>query len=344
MSESDIDLLPDDVSPEIKTGAGPGQRLKQARERAGLSISEIAGQLHLGEDLVVAMENNDHSKLPGPVFTKGYMRNYARLVNEPVDEVLQALPDSGVANEERPALRQFSYTIKAQQVNSSNGVVKTVSWLIVLGLIVLLIVWWRGYLPISIPVPMLGTEPTPPAVLPVGGSSSDAIVLEKPASAKEATEPAVDGSGSLPVFPEVAPPAKPAAEGDTTVPPARPDAGVSESTPAQQRSIADGADTVELASTTKPTQGVVFDFTSACWVDIRDSNGRKVLYGGIGSGERHLVEGPPPYKVVLGDSGCVDITVNGQAVEPQPAIAGKRIARFALNPDDYGMVAAGLQQ
>ena len=55
MSESDIDLLPDDVSSEIKTGAGPGQRLKRARERAGLSISEIAEQLHLGEDLVEAI-------------------------------------------------------------------------------------------------------------------------------------------------------------------------------------------------------------------------------------------------------------------------------------------------
>lgn len=344
MSESDIDLLSDDMNTEIKTGAGPGQRLKKARERAGLSITEIAEQLHLGEDLVEAMENDDHSKLPGPVFTKGYMRNYARLVNEPVDEVLESLPDSGVANEERPALRQFSYTIKAQQVNSSHGVVKTVSWLVALGLIVLLIVWWRGYLPISISVPNLGTEPTPTAVLPVGGSS-DAIILEKPASTNEVNEsPAVEDSGSLPVFPEVAPPATPEAEGDSSAPATQPNAGTSQASPDEVPSVADGAAAPELASTTKPTQGVVFDFTSACWVDVRDSNGRKMLYGGIGSGERHLVEGSPPYKVVLGDSGCVDITVNGKAVAPQPAVEGKRIARFALNPDDYGMVAVGLQQ
>jgi cytoskeleton protein RodZ len=100
----------------------------------------------------------------------------------------------------------------------------------------------------------------------------------------------------------------------------------------------------QTAVVSSEAQGVVFDFVAPCWVDVRDSTGRKVLYGGIGGGERHVLEGDPPYKVVLGDREAVTITINGQPMEPPPGAGDRRVARFSLDPDDFGIVSAGLDR
>lgn len=348
MTESDIDILPDDVSSDITSG--PGERLKSARKKAGLSISEVAERLHIGEHLIDAIERDDHAKLPGPVFTKGYLRNYARLVNEPVDEILLSLPEAGISEETRPALRQFKSQLKTQQVSSSHGIVKTITWLVVLGLIVMVVVWWRGYLPIPTPGSLLGTESAAPvpSPVPVVDPSADAIVLEQPVTRSEASETESPApAGGLPVFPDVAPPAIPTGDGDSESideGEEQPRTGSDDTAGSGQLSVSDEVES-DLASVAEEpqTDGVVFNFSAPCWVDIRDSNGTKVLYGGIGGGERHILGGQPPYKVVLGDASSVSIVVNGQTITPPSTVAGKKVARFSLDPDEYGMVSAGLR-
>ncbi len=57
-----------------------GERLAAARESRGLSVGEIAQQLKLSPWQVEALEAGDHKRLPSPVFVRGFIRNYARLV------------------------------------------------------------------------------------------------------------------------------------------------------------------------------------------------------------------------------------------------------------------------
>lgn len=74
-----------------ETGQGrlllPGQQLKQAREAAGLSQSDVANKLRLSTSYVRALEEDDYKRLPEPAFVRGYIRNYARLVGLPGDEL-----------------------------------------------------------------------------------------------------------------------------------------------------------------------------------------------------------------------------------------------------------------
>lgn len=58
-----------------------GQRLRAAREKAGLTEAEIAERLFLHEGFVKHLETDDFDKLPGPTFVKGYIKSYCRLVN-----------------------------------------------------------------------------------------------------------------------------------------------------------------------------------------------------------------------------------------------------------------------
>jgi cytoskeleton protein RodZ len=61
-------------------GIRPGRALAEARDRRNQTIAEIAQQLKLSATQVEALEADDYAKLPGPVFVRGFVRNYARLM------------------------------------------------------------------------------------------------------------------------------------------------------------------------------------------------------------------------------------------------------------------------
>ncbi len=72
--------------------ASVGTWLRVAREAAGLSGDAVAQQLKLHPRQVRAIEEDDFARLPGRTFVRGFVRNYARLVNLDADAVVAALP------------------------------------------------------------------------------------------------------------------------------------------------------------------------------------------------------------------------------------------------------------
>jgi cytoskeleton protein RodZ len=65
-----------------------GRRLSLAREARNLTIETVADRLNLDVRTVVALERDDRSALPSPIFVKGYLRGYARLVGLPAEELV----------------------------------------------------------------------------------------------------------------------------------------------------------------------------------------------------------------------------------------------------------------
>lgn len=61
-------------------GASCGVRLKQAREKAGLSQEDVAVSLKIPVRVIRQLETEDPSQLGAPVFVRGQMRSYARLL------------------------------------------------------------------------------------------------------------------------------------------------------------------------------------------------------------------------------------------------------------------------
>ena len=78
----------------------PGQRLRSGREAAGLSQAEIAHRMHLSVSYIKALEADDYDRLPEAAFVRGYIKNYARLVNLPGDELANLYQQ--MADEARP--------------------------------------------------------------------------------------------------------------------------------------------------------------------------------------------------------------------------------------------------
>ena len=74
--------------------AGCGRRLREAREAAGLSIAEVGAQLKMPVRVVESLEQEDWSRLGAPVFVRGQLRSYSRLLGLSTEPIMRA---SGVA-------------------------------------------------------------------------------------------------------------------------------------------------------------------------------------------------------------------------------------------------------
>ena len=66
---------------------GCGQRLRAAREAAGLSIQDVATRLRMPVRVVESLEAEDWSRLGAPVFIRGQLRSYGRLLGLATDTV-----------------------------------------------------------------------------------------------------------------------------------------------------------------------------------------------------------------------------------------------------------------
>jgi cytoskeletal protein RodZ len=66
-----------------------GEKLRQAREARGVSISEIAEQTRISSHYLEAIESDDYRTLPGGIFNKGFVKSYAKYVGFDEQEALQ---------------------------------------------------------------------------------------------------------------------------------------------------------------------------------------------------------------------------------------------------------------
>jgi cytoskeleton protein RodZ len=335
---------------------GPGERLRAARLSMGFDLAKIASELHLTTPVVEALEADDFQKVGARVFVRGYLRNYARVVGMPVESVLRQFdekwPDDGASH----SMVRESPTLPADG-GPSRGLAGAMTWLLILGLGVLFLMWWRGYLDEIVPdqirstsvaedraslppadaddqmLPPLSLDDAPLPVDSDGGlrlpsrSPEEPIESEPSADPQQPTpgEPASTDAGSV-ELPAVAPLDTSAAEAvRIPTPPVAAGSAPAPVASSTTSASAGGALVVE------GTRQIVMSFGDACWVDVRDSTRRFKLFGEIPKGSRRVLGGKPPYKLVIGNAGAVTITVNGKPFDLTRYAKGN-VARFTLDP------------
>ena len=65
-----------------------GEELRREREIRGISMKEIADATKISKRFLEAIERNDHKTLPAPVFTRGFVREYARYLGLNADDMV----------------------------------------------------------------------------------------------------------------------------------------------------------------------------------------------------------------------------------------------------------------
>ncbi len=351
----------DDEQPGLEAMESPGRRLRIARQAKGMTTADIATQLHLSSAIINALERDEHDRMPGPVFVRGYLRNYARLLGLDERDVLSEY--GGNTQGHTPsATPSLSNGVK-KEIRSSHIGVRLITWLIIIGLIALVVAWWQGRIEwpdmgmitpgtqtvvpetdninddgsLRLPEPhsqpeteqhMQPPEPEPMTPAP----ASERIPEEAIAEQARPTKPEEDSGGS--------PPLPPTAADEELNLPSVAVAGIAESTSTEE-TIPVTAETAEttpsapLEQTGQPTSSagqVVFDFVGACWVDVRDATRKFKLFGEMRKGEQKVLGGTPPYSVILGNSPMVRVTVNGTPFDVEAHSRGN-VARFTLDPN-----------
>ena len=66
-----------------------GETLRREREKQGLTIKDIENETSIRSLYIEAIEKEDYASLPGAVYTKGFIRNYAKALNLEADALLQ---------------------------------------------------------------------------------------------------------------------------------------------------------------------------------------------------------------------------------------------------------------
>ncbi|QWP75022.1 helix-turn-helix domain-containing protein [Lysobacter sp. K5869] len=87
-----------EFAPDV--GGSCGARLKQARESAGLSIEDVAAKLKMPARAIQSLERDDFARIGAPVFVRGQLRSYARLLGIDLEDQLVASPIASTAPSE----------------------------------------------------------------------------------------------------------------------------------------------------------------------------------------------------------------------------------------------------
>ena len=326
----------------------------------GYDLAKIASELHLTSHVVEALEADDFREIGVRVFVRGYLRNYARIVGMPVESILRQFDEKWPDDTAHHSMVRESPTLPADG-GPSRGLAGAMTWLVVIGLVVLFLMWWRGYLDEIVPeqIRSIPGETVSDGEISPSGLDAPGLIVDDPAFA--------DGSLRLPAppleVPEeddgallIPPPADssfasgetasfdPASLSDTSptavgqpfsaglqVPAAPSAASGAQTTPFGASADLAVASNVPGAPVVEGSQQIVMSFDGACWVDVRDSERKFKLFGEMPAGTRKVLGGKPPYKLVIGNAQAVTISVNGRPYDISRHARGN-VARFTLDP------------
>ncbi len=298
---------------------GFGEKLKLARESLGLTLADVAAKLKLGARQIEALEAEDLAHLPGDVFARGFVRNYARLVEIDAEQLIVPVDIHAAVAE----------TITAP----SEGVIFTSPgmrrWVLLplLGLAFFLLLvaalyyWLRQGENALVNAP--GVQP--PAALvpaPVPGNAQPlpqpiATELVAPADAVFGAPASVPSGVSLKPAPMPAPlPATPPAAAPVpAVTPVPPSNQAAPSAPA-------GAVPGGKIHTLRFVPGL------DAWIQVVDGQGKRYSKL-VSAGSVETFAGEAPFKLVVGEAAQVKLSYDGHHIDLAPFI-GQKVARLTL--------------
>lgn len=124
-----------------------GEKLRQARETRGISVSEVAEQTRISPLYIKSIEENDYRTLPGGIFNKGFVKSYAKCVGVDEQEALQDY--AALLNTQSVSVEDEPKTYRPQVLTddrSSSGLRTIILAAVILGLMAVGILFLKNYL------------------------------------------------------------------------------------------------------------------------------------------------------------------------------------------------------
>lgn len=315
----------------------PGNLLKNARLSAGMQINDVAEKLFLKPHAIEELESDAIDPKRSLTFTKGYVRNYAKLLGLNVDDIIAHFEAYHNKPEPPAKLQSFSKRV-AKQAHDDRWMM--VTWVLLFLIIGGAVLWWYQQPESSVGETAIGqvaeAEPESETAQAMPEARSESV--DKPAVTtsndddiditpqQEHSLEKLEASQHEPVA-EITPALTDPTESEIPVA-SMPD---SETQEAQPNTEPEGAAVIETrsASDLQVAATLVFTFADDCWVNVEDGSGQRIAWGIKKQGRVMEISGQPPFQITLGAPHVVDITYNGESVD-MSGLSKREIGRLTL--------------
>ena len=281
-----------------------GDILRHERIRRGLELEQVASETKIGLHLLEAMEANQFDRLPGGVFTRSFLRQYAHALGLDEEEVIASLKEQFEEPPEPlptpppkqrfpnlPQMPRFQDVSDRLRSDSSLG---ALAWVVVVALLCAGVYkLWQT--PRTTPDPQTAVLQAKPAPR----STADLKPTVPPPPTPEASKPGfrpavVSDNGTISIPPT---PRQPA--------------------PSDTESVRDAAGTVRVA----------FTSSEPVWVSIK-SDGTRAYTGTIEGREPRQFDAAHKMVVLVGNAGALKTSLNGKPVGPFGSPGEIRLVMF----------------
>jgi cytoskeleton protein RodZ len=283
-----------------------GDTLRRERLRRGLDLDKVAAETKIGRHQLEAIEANQFDRLPGGVFARSFVRQYARMLELDDEEILAELKqqfeepaDAAPVAEPQPSSAHLPYMPSLADLYDrlrSDSSLSAFVWLVIAVLVCAGVysVWQKSRQPVS-QVAAVAAPPQPaPHVAEPAPHVAEPASLKPKVPAESAESPKSDfsaaevtDSGTIRVPAEPARPPEPASPRET--------AGKPEGFPVAMR--------------------VAFTASEPVWVSIK-SDGTRTYTGTIEGQESKQFDASRKMTVLVGNAGALEISLNGKQVGP----------------------------
>ncbi|MEI6894995.1 MAG: RodZ domain-containing protein [Colwellia sp.] len=303
---------PEKASEPSKDMDSPGVMLSEARKGLSLSQEHIANKLKFNIAFVNNIEQDRFSPTMPATFIRGYLVNYAKLVDVDVEDVLASYDALNIATTPRSEMLSFSREISKQAEHSR---VMWLSYFIMAVLVGLTVLWWlqeskpqeQNSLSFVASTALVNTEDNKSLMVEKSTAPTDVTTAKGQANNnlnKNETNAAVVIENST-----------------------EQGAGQAQVNHIDESSNLLISDALEPAVLTMST--AVFTFKGDCWVNIHDATGRRIAWGVKEAGYVMTIQGLAPLRITVGKPELTSIVFNGQAVDMSIFNTGN-IAKFSL--------------
>lgn len=289
-----------------------GHLLRKARTARNMSVEDVSRQLRLSVQQIEAIEKEDFEKIPGRTFLRGFIRNYANLVQLNPIPLLQLLPESTqvLSTYERTPFtnKQISFSTNRETPGNHSLTIVIILFVIILGAyFVFGDVSWNNNSATSFSSEEAKSE-----------SGTTSVEIQLPLSAKANSIDTAQTNKVTETALSINNLEKPGVEPDT------------KTETVQVENKLTSQETERTAAIFSDSGHLNFKFTADSWVKVIDGRGTPLFEQLKKGGSEQIITGKRPLSIVIGNASGVNLTYNDKEIDISSYKRQDGTARFTL--------------
>ena len=294
---------------ETSPMAGFGESLRREREMRGVSLEEISVATKISIRFLQAIENEELSKLPGGIFTRSFVRTYARYLG--LDEE-RVLADCQLVGQQKPEVDIRRITANRARPDGSGSKNRIIALLVAGALLASGYALFRysrrimeqqSSTPLVTPPRTTATGTNPTSITPAATNPPPTTVPGQPSASGQAeNNPSLTATAASPASGAATAPGT--LQGGASSPAAKANPPSQNTTSGAGGAIEAHGDLVLQVAATERT-----------WVAV-DADGKTVLQKVLNPNEVENLKAHESFDVTIGHAQGVVLTLNGETLKP----------------------------